>query len=306
MARIPRGLIKEENRCYHVISRTVGQAFVLGDLEKEYLLRRIRKLSAVYFVNVFTFSVLSNHFHLLVQMRSGSEFSDVEIERRFRLYYGEKRPFPKERLEDYRKKWGDLSEYVKEIKQGFSVWYNRRHNRHGYFWSERFKSVVVENGDALLSCMAYIDLNAVRAGLVDRPEEYRFCGLGYHLQSGNQGRFLTLELPVGFSQIESLITSYRKYVYEVGGVERSEGDRGISEAVLAQEAHSGYRLRRTAIFRYRTRYFTESVALGSRIFVEDVYRKLRPHGALARGSLPIKIEGAEALYVAGGLRTVSV
>ena len=67
----------------------------------------------------------------------------------------------------------DLSEFMREIKVGFARYYNRRHNRRGYFGGDRFKSVIVEKGDTLINCLAYIDLNPLRAGLVERPEEYR-------------------------------------------------------------------------------------------------------------------------------------
>lgn len=55
-----------------------------------------------------------------------------------------------------RAKWASLSEYVMEIKQIFSCWYNKRHRRRGFFWGERFKRVLVDNGDTLVNCLAYI------------------------------------------------------------------------------------------------------------------------------------------------------
>jgi hypothetical protein len=55
-----------------------------------------------------------------------------------------------------------------------------------YFWSDRFKSVIVENGETLINCLAYIDLNPVRAGIVEKPEDYRWSSLGYHIQTGNE------------------------------------------------------------------------------------------------------------------------
>ena len=74
---------------------------------------------------------------------------------------------------------GDVSEYMKSVKQRFSVWYNRSHQRKGTLWNERFKSVLVEGkGNPLQTMAAYIDLNPVRAGLVSDPKEYRFCGYG--------------------------------------------------------------------------------------------------------------------------------
>jgi hypothetical protein len=92
-----------------------------------------------------------------------------------------------------RAKRPSLSDYVKEIKQRFSHWYNKRHGRKGFFWGKRFKSVLVENGDTLINCLAYIDLNPVRAGLVERPEDYRWCSLAYHVQTGNKDDFLSLD-----------------------------------------------------------------------------------------------------------------
>jgi hypothetical protein len=62
--------------------------------------------------------------------------------------------------------------FYETIKLGFSRYYNRRHNRRGFFWGDRFKSVIVKNGQTLINCLAYIDLNPVRAGIVEKPEEY--------------------------------------------------------------------------------------------------------------------------------------
>ncbi len=61
-----------------------------------------------------------------------------------------------------REKLSNLSEFVREIKVGFTRYYNRRHNRRGYFWGDRFKSVIVENGETLINCLAYIDLHPVK------------------------------------------------------------------------------------------------------------------------------------------------
>ena len=77
----------------------------------------------------------------------------------------------------YTRRMYNLSEYVKSLKQGFSMSYNRRHQRQGTLWESRFKSVLVEGSRrALWTVAAYIDLNAVRAGLVNDPQDYRFCG----------------------------------------------------------------------------------------------------------------------------------
>lgn len=68
--------------------------------------------------------------------------------------------------------------------------YNKLHRRSGYFWGEKFKSVIVEDGDMLINCLAYIDINPVRANMVERPEDYRWSSIGYHVQSSNKDGFL--------------------------------------------------------------------------------------------------------------------
>ena len=62
---------------------------------------------------------------------------------------------------------GDVSEFMKELKQRFSKWFNKERNRFGTLWAERFKSVLVEDQPGAVQVVAaYVDLNPVRAGLV--------------------------------------------------------------------------------------------------------------------------------------------
>ncbi len=128
-------------------------------------------------------------------MHQGEDYDDEEIKRRFHLYYGESKEITigEDQIPYFRMKWGNLSEYVKERKQTFSRFYNRRHDRKGFFWSDRFKSVLVDEGETLINCLAYIDLNPVRAGIVEKPEEYRWSSIGYHVQRKNEGGFLSLD-----------------------------------------------------------------------------------------------------------------
>ena len=88
MARIPRLTVAGEPAVYHVISRTALDGFVLGDVEKEYLLSLIQWLSSVYFVEVLGFCLMGNHFHLLVRIQPETAFSDADIQTRFQRYYG--------------------------------------------------------------------------------------------------------------------------------------------------------------------------------------------------------------------------
>ncbi len=97
-------------------------------------------------------------------------------------------------IERLRRRLGSLSRFVQELKQTSSRWYNKRYNRKGTLWSERFKGIIVERGESQLVCSTYIDLNSVRAGIVQRPEDYRWSSMA--LRMGNPGRAKKLLAPV--------------------------------------------------------------------------------------------------------------
>ena len=67
------------------------------------------------------------------------------------------------------------------------------HSRRGTLWGERFRSVIIQNGETLVNCLAYIDLNPARAGIVTRPENYRWSSIGYHAHTENKYDFLSLD-----------------------------------------------------------------------------------------------------------------
>ena len=130
-----RLIVKSEPTVYHVMSRTALDGFVLGDIEKEYLVSLIKRLSKAHFSEVLGFCVMGNHFHLLVRMHPGEKFDDEKIKGRFLEYYGDDKEMVlgEGQIPLLREKWSSLSEYMKEIKQGFSRFYNRRHRRKGFF-----------------------------------------------------------------------------------------------------------------------------------------------------------------------------
>ncbi len=307
MPRIARIIVKNEPAVYHVMSRTALDGFVLGDIEKEYLVELIKKLSRVYFTEVLGFCIMGNHFHLLVRMHQDDKSSDDDIKERFKLYYGEKnsaRELNCTNILQLRKKWSDLSEYMKEIKQSFSRFYNRRHNRKGFFWSERFKSVIVDNGETLINCLAYIDLNPVRAGIVEKPENYRWSSIGYHLQTNNKDDFLSLDFGlaefnpgeigepvtsefhgVNDKKISERLRYYRKFLYEKGNIKN-----------LEREKSRDFEVDDVDRFLYRTRYFTDSGIIGSKAFVDRVYQDFKDYFSSKHEKKPKGIKGLEGIF----------
>jgi len=301
MPRTQRMIIDEQSTVYHVMSRTALDGFPLGDIEKDFMLDLIRRYASLYLVEILGFCLMGNHFHLLVKMLPGYKFSDEEIEKRFVGFYGDERVFTDGLIPSLREKLSSLSEFMREIKVGFARYYNRRHNRRGYFWGDRFKSVIVEKGETLINCLAYIDLNPLRAGLVDCPEEYRWNSLGYHVQTNNRGNFLSTDFGLKEFNVKSrkeCIRRYRRYVYEAGSVNQPEKGsvKLIEDKVLEKERSKDFELSRSDRFRYRTRYFTDSGIIGSKEFVSSNYQRFKHLFHSKHEKKPKPIKGLEGMY----------
>jgi hypothetical protein len=229
------------------------------------------------------------------------KFTDEDIQKRYVEFYGDDAMFAAGWIPSLREKLSSLSEFVREIKVGFARFYNKRHNRRGYFWGDRFKSVIVEKGETLINCLAYIDLNPLRAGLVDRPEEYRWNSLAYHIQTGNKDKFLSLDFGLkefGILDAEERLKQYRRYVYEAGAVDRPEKmvTKVIDSKVLEKERENDFELNRVRRFRYRTRYFTDSGIIGSKEFVSMNYRRFKDVFMSKREKIPRRVAGLDGIY----------
>ena len=290
MPRIARIKVKGEPAVYHVMSRTALEGFVLGDVEKDFLLNLIKRLGRLYFSETIGFCIMGNHFHLLVRMHPGTAYTDDQIKKRYMDYFhGNKEiGLTDGQVPYFRAKWEDLSEYIKEIKQGFSRFYNKRHHRKGFFWSERFKSVIVDNGETLINCLVYIDLNPFRAGIADKPEQYQWSSIGYHMQRNNEDGFLSLDLGLkefGVKKEKDRLKQYRKFVYEKGAISDVEKER-----------KRDFKLNEFDRFRYRTRYFIDSGIIGSKEFVEKIYLQFKHVFSAKHEKRPKTIKGLEGVY----------
>ena len=298
MARIPRVLITGEPTAYHLISRTALDGYPIGDAEKEFFVETLKRFAAIYFADILGFCCMGNHFHLLVRVRPDSDYSDAEVKRRFHLQYGEDQFFGEGQIPFYRQKWSSLSEFMREIKVKFARFYNRRHGRQGYFWGDRFKSVVVEDGNTLINCLAYIDLNPVRAGLVERPEDYRWSSIGYHVQARNKDKLLSLDLGLrefGVLDEKERFRRYRRFLYRAGAIDRGMG-AVLDEKLLEKEQRREFRLPASRRMLYRTRYFTDSGIIGTREYVRRTYRQVTDKFAAKRDKVPRPISGLEGIY----------
>ena len=247
---------------------------------------------------------MGNHAHILIRMYPDKYFSDDEIKERYARLYGDDVPFPVEDgfYEDgqnkgilhYRKKWSSLSKFMQEIKQTFSRYYNKRHHRKGTLWGERFKSVIVENGNTLINCLAYIDLNPVRAGIVENPEDYRWNSISYHIQTNNKDGLLSTDFGLKeFNGMDSKerFRRYRRFLYE----KAAKSDQ-IHEKTMNKERKREFKLSKINRFTHRTSYFTDSGIIGTKEFVSKNYQRFKHISESTNEKIPKRIKGLVDVY----------
>jgi REP element-mobilizing transposase RayT len=191
---------------YHCISRVVDRRFVFAERECEAFRMFLRMYENFSGCRVLSYCIMSNHFHLLLEvppLAEGGLSDEVLLQRLSALYSeafvagvaAELVEARKSGAEDgageiharFTYRMHDLSEFMKGLLIRFTRWFNRTHARTGTLWEERFKSVIVESGVAARTIAAYIDLNPVRAGMVKDPADYRWSSYGEAVGGGAKG-----------------------------------------------------------------------------------------------------------------------
>lgn len=292
---------------YHCLSRVVDRRFVLGDAEKEHFVSLMRECERFCRVRVLTFCIMSNHFHLLVEVPkrpallpgpeeilgelrrlSGHQFPGA-VEQRFELYRsaGDAAGLAAY-LASFHARMYDVSAFMKMLKQRFTQWHNTRQGRKGTLWEDRFRSVLVDGaGEALVTMAAYIDLNPVRAGLVEDPKDYRWCGYGEAMAGQKQAMAGLASIVTALRRgreegDEPGLATYRRHLFLEGDERReSVGSEGrlVRGALRAREVEKVLsergKLPLSEYLRCRVRYFCDGAVFGGREYVEEIFRSCR-------------------------------
>jgi len=329
--------IKAENGigCYHVTSRIVDRSFKMDEGEREIFRHILRKAAAFSGVNVLTYAILSNHFHVLLDVPVQPVLDDTELLRRVAALYGSvTASLYKERWDSWhkggldlmvereqselRRRMGDVSPFMKLLKQRYSISYNQRHKRTGTLWEGRYVSILVEGERRALSTVAaYIDLNPVRAGIVRDPAKYRWSGYGEACggnEAARQGIIViqTFNRQAQDASWSGTAAAYRTYLYTQGEERRDESGRLLRVGFSTEEAQEvidrGGRMPLPDLLRCRVRYFRDGFAFGSRAFVEGVFDRNRAHFGAKRktGARKMRFCLTEELCIARDLRVAPV
>lgn len=131
--------LKGPDLTYHITSRTNGGKLCLqAKHDKKMLCHILNKILLKYEVIAYSITVMINHFHVIIHIKNSA----------------------------------DVSRIMCEFKTLYAKYYNKRYNTFGHFWGDRFRSTIIQDDKYALTCLRYVDRNAVKAGLIDHPGKW--------------------------------------------------------------------------------------------------------------------------------------
>jgi len=182
---------------YHCVSRCVRRAYLCGtdaltgnsyEHRRQWIEDKILYLSSVFAIDVCAYAVMSNHYHVVLHVDKDSAekwcFEDV-LNRWHQMFSGnllsqqylQGHPLSKAELKTleetvnvWRKRLMDISWFMRVLNEGVARQANEEDVCSGRFWEGRFKSQALLGEAALVTCMAYVDLNPIRANMASSPE----------------------------------------------------------------------------------------------------------------------------------------
>ncbi|AGA33924.1 Transposase-like protein [Thioalkalivibrio nitratireducens DSM 14787] len=194
---------------YHVVSRCVRRAYLCGEdahsgrsfeHRRGWIVERLEQLAGVFAVDVAAYAVMSNHAHLVVRIDAErvQGWDAEEVLRRWTQVFSG--PLLVQRyladpaslgeaetaavfdwVETYRSRLADLSWYMRVLNESIARMANAEDGVTGRFWEGRFKSQALLDDAAVLTAMAYVDLNPIRAKLAETPETSEYTAIAERL-----------------------------------------------------------------------------------------------------------------------------
>ena len=205
MTRARQGLIDlATTSYYHVISRCVRRAFLCGEDKysgknfnhrRQWLIDRVKLLATIFSIDIAAYAIMSNHYHLVLRVDRDTALSwsiDKVIVRWYQLYNGaplidlylngqltdkSSLAMVDEIVEKWRCRLYDISWFMRNLNETIARAANKEDNCKGRYWEGRFKSQALLDETALLSCMVYVDLNPIRAGMCENLVDSDFTSI---------------------------------------------------------------------------------------------------------------------------------
>ncbi len=186
-----------ETPYYHCVSRCVRRAYLCGldhytgksyEHRRAWLENKLIDTASIFAIKLCAYAVMSNHYHVVLHVRQdiALDWSELEVVKRWhQLFNGTlfSQRFVdgdtlstaewnvlKKDIEHWRERLTDISWFMRIVNEAIARQANAEDQCTGSFWESRFKSQALLDDKALLSCMAYVDLNPIRAKMAKSPE----------------------------------------------------------------------------------------------------------------------------------------
>jgi len=189
---------------YHCISRCVRRAYLCGEDKyteksfehrRQWVVERMHYLASLFSIDICAYAIMSNHYHLVLHVDEvlNEQISYEEICERWCQLYS--KPVLVERwqskqslseaenkaaltiIDNWRSRLADISWFMRCLNEFIARKANKEDECSGRFWEGRFKSQALLDEDALLTCMAYVDLNPVRAKMSNSIETSEYTSV---------------------------------------------------------------------------------------------------------------------------------
>jgi REP element-mobilizing transposase RayT len=233
---------------YHLMNRCVRRSYLCGiDQEtgkdyshrKQWLVDRMKQLATIFSVHICAYAVMSNHYHLVlyVDLPMALNWSSEEILARWTMLFGPNTAkyvatlspeLAHKKCEELRARLSNLSWFMRCLNEPIARRSNLEDELDGRFWQGRFKSQALLDEGAVLSAMAYVDLNPIRARQADTPENSEFTSIYERIQCvkaelepNNLMTFSTSE-PKNFPHIDFSFKDYLELVDTTGRILRED------------------------------------------------------------------------------------
>jgi REP element-mobilizing transposase RayT len=214
---------EEEEGVYHCFSRCVRRAFLYGfdaltrrdfSDRKAWVVERLRYLAAVFAIEVCAYAVMENHYHTILRTRPdiAASWSNREVATRWLTLFPGHRNVKRtpiipaeeeiriladrpERIAQLRQRLSSLSWFMGQLNEFIARAANKEDQVKGRFWEGRFKCQALLDDAAIASCMVYVDLNPIRAGMAGTPEESGFRSIQERIRAWRRETMITTSVP---------------------------------------------------------------------------------------------------------------
>jgi REP element-mobilizing transposase RayT len=195
---------------YHCIARCVRRAFLCGDdvfsgknydHRKQWIVDKLKELAGIFAIDVCAYAIMSNHYHVVLHVdkeKAKTWTQEEVIDRWYQLFNGtmlvdrlllgeklskaEHQAIAKD-VRKWRERLMDISWFMRCLNESIARNANEEDRCKGRFWEGRFKSQALLDEAALLTCMMYVDLNPIRAGVSKTPETSDYTSIQERLMA---------------------------------------------------------------------------------------------------------------------------